>query len=82
MIENLLGLLNVLGGESPKEMQDISKQIKPTEKHKEMAAILNSEGKGHLILGHLAINHSYASVIRTAFGQNSSFNRLGTWFCD
>ena len=65
MIENLLGLLNVLGGESPKEMQDISKQIKPTEKHKEMAAILNSEGKGHLILGHLAINHSYASVIRT-----------------
>ena len=64
MIENLLGLLNVLGGESPKEMQDISKQIKPTEKHKEMAAILNSEGKGHLILGHLAINHSYASVIR------------------
>jgi len=64
MIENLLGLLNVLGGESPKEMQDISKQIKPTEEHKEMAAILNSEGKGHLILGHLAINHSYASVIR------------------
>ena len=65
IIKNLLGLLNVLGGESPKEMQDISKQIKPTEEHKEMAAILNSEGKGHLILGHLAINHSYASVIRT-----------------
>ena len=64
IIENLLGVLNALGGKPPKEMQDIAKQVKPTDKHNEMAALLKSEGKGHLILGHLAINHAYASIVR------------------
>ena len=64
IISNLLGLLGALNGEPPEEMRDVFKQIKPTKEHRELATILSSEDKKHLILGHLAINHPFASVIR------------------
>ena len=64
IIGNLLGLLSALNGEPPEEMRDIFKQIKPTKEQQKLAAILNSEDKKHFILGHLAINHPYASAIR------------------
>ena len=64
LIKNLAAISMALGGQLPASLNSLASKIKLTDEHQKIAVTLKKGDKKHLILGHAAINHPYASIIR------------------
>ncbi len=64
LIKNLAAIILALGGQLPASLNSLTSKIKLTDEQQKIAETLKKTDKKHLILGHAAINHPYASIIR------------------
>ena len=64
MIANLLAVIVALKIKLPSSIQEAANAISPKQKHKNLANLLSQKGEKLILLGHIAINHPSASVLR------------------